>query len=59
MAYMRLGDLLIASGVITQEQLDKALAVQKARFSLFKIEAFKLSICFSLAKISSSVTSFS
>lgn len=29
MAYMRLGDLLIASGVITQEQLDKALAVQK------------------------------
>lgn len=29
MAYMRLGDLLIASGVIMQEQLDKALAVQK------------------------------
>ena len=29
MAYMRLGDLLIASGVITQEQLDKALTVQK------------------------------
>ena len=29
MAYMRLGVLLIASGVIAQEQLDKALAVQK------------------------------
>ena len=29
MAYMRLGDLLRASGVITQEQLDKALKIQK------------------------------
>ena len=29
MAYMRLGDLLRASGVITQEQLDEALKIQK------------------------------
>lgn len=29
MAYMRLGDLLMASGVITKEQLDQALDIQK------------------------------
>ena len=29
MAYMRLGDLLVASGVITNEQLNKALELQK------------------------------
>ena len=29
MAYMRLGDLLIAAGTITQAQLDEALAIQK------------------------------
>ena len=29
MAYMRLGDLLISAGAITQEQLDEALALQK------------------------------
>ena len=29
MAYMRLGDLLVASGVITQEQLEQALKLQK------------------------------
>ncbi len=29
MAYMRLGDLLVASGVITQDQLADALDLQK------------------------------
>ena len=29
MAYMRLGDLLVSSGVITNEQLEKALEMQK------------------------------
>lgn len=29
MAYMRLGDLLVSSGVITEQQLEKALAMQK------------------------------
>ena len=29
MAYMRLGDLLIAAGAITQEQLEEALTIQK------------------------------
>ena len=29
MAYMRLGDLLIAAGVIGQEELQKALSIQK------------------------------
>ncbi len=29
MAYMRLGDILISSGAITQEQLDEALQLQK------------------------------
>ena len=29
MAYMRLGDLLVASGVITEEQLEQALDIQK------------------------------
>lgn len=29
MAYMRLGDLLVSSGVITNEQLKKALEMQK------------------------------
>ena len=29
MAYMRLGDLLVSSGVITQEQLEEALKIQK------------------------------
>lgn len=29
MAYMRLGDLLIAAGAITQEQLEGALTIQK------------------------------
>ena len=29
MAYMRLGDLLIAAGTINQQQLDEALALQK------------------------------
>ena len=29
MAYMRLGDLLISAGLITNEQLDRALNVQK------------------------------
>ena len=29
MAYMRLGDLLVASGVITAEQLEQALKMQK------------------------------
>ena len=29
MAYMRLGDLLVSSGVITNEQLEKALGMQK------------------------------
>ena len=29
MAYMRLGDLLVASGVITQEQLEQALRIQQ------------------------------
>ena len=29
MAYMRLGDLLIAAGVIRQEQLQEALSIQK------------------------------
>ena len=28
MAYMRLGDLLVSSGVITNEQLEKALEMQ-------------------------------
>lgn len=30
MAYMRLGDLLIAAGAITQEQLEEALTHSKA-----------------------------
>ena len=30
MAYMRLGNLLVSSGVITKEQLDKALELQKS-----------------------------
>ena len=29
MAYMRLGDLLVASGTITGQQLERALALQK------------------------------
>ena len=29
MAYMRLGDLLVASGTITEQQLERALALQK------------------------------
>ena len=29
MAYMRLGDLLVASGMISQEQLEQALKLQK------------------------------
>ena len=29
MAYMRLGDLLVSSGVITNEKLEKALEMQK------------------------------
>ena len=29
MAYMRLGDLLVSSGVITQEQLEKALSLPR------------------------------
>ena len=29
MAYMRLGDLLISAGVITEEELEKGLALQK------------------------------
>ena len=29
MAYMRLGDRLVSSGVITNEQLEKALEMQK------------------------------
>lgn len=29
MAYMRLGDLLVSSGVITNEQLEKTLEMQK------------------------------
>lgn len=29
MAYMRLGDLLVSSGVITNKQLEKALEMQK------------------------------
>ena len=29
MAYMRLGDLLVASGTITWQQLERALALQK------------------------------
>ena len=29
MAYMRLGDLLVSSGVITNEQLEQALEMQK------------------------------
>lgn len=29
MAYMRLGDLLVSSGVITNELLEKALEMQK------------------------------
>lgn len=29
MAYTRLGDLLISTGVITEEQLHKALEIQK------------------------------
>ena len=29
MAYMRLGDLLVSSGVITNEQLEKALEMRK------------------------------
>ena len=31
MAYMRLGDLLIAAGAITQEQLEEALTIQKQK----------------------------
>ena len=31
MAYMRLGDLLVSSGVITNEQLEKALEMQKEK----------------------------
>ena len=29
MAYMRLGDLLLSSGVISHEQLERALELQK------------------------------
>ena len=29
MAYMRLGDLLVSSSVITNEQMEKALGMQK------------------------------
>ena len=29
MAYMRLGDLLVSSSVITEQQLEKALTMQK------------------------------
>lgn len=31
MAYMRLGDLLIAAGAITQKQLEEALTIQKQK----------------------------
>ena len=36
MAYMRLGDLLVSSGVITNEQLEKALEMQKETKEKFR-----------------------
>ena len=38
MAYMRLGDLLVASGTITGQQLERALALQKETCLLYTSE---------------------
>ena len=43
MAYMRLGDLLVSSSVITEQQLEKALTMQKETKE-------RLTICMELTK---------
>ena len=43
MAYMRLGDLLVSSSVITNEQMEKALGMQKETKE-------RLTICMELTK---------